>query len=252
MITTKSDKEIAILKEGGGKLASILKKAARMIKVGMRTDELDKEVERMIREAGAEPAFKGYIPSGAQHAYPAATCISVNEVIVHGVPSEYMFRDGDLVTIDAGLLYGGLYTDSAITVALGKIDKEKKRLMAVTKKALVIGIDMARVGKTTGDIGHVIGNYVEKKGLQVIRNLTGHGVGYAVHEDPIIFNYGQPGTGVLLKEGMVVAVEPMVSMSSQHAMQMDDDSFVTHDGSLSAHFEHTIAIAKKGPIIITE
>lgn len=252
MITIKSKKEIELLREGGKVLARVLKYAAKAAQRGASLEDIDAIAEKIILEHEALPAFKGYCPEGAVRPYPAATCLSVNEIIVHGIPSGYKIKKGDVVKIDAGVIYGGLYTDSAVTIGVGAVSQGVKKMIEVCKKALAAGIKKARVGNTTGDIGCAVHSYVKRYGFRVIKNLTGHGVGYAVHEDPIVYNFGVPGSGIELQDGMVIAIEPMISFSSEYAMQNPDDSFTTHDGSLSAHFEHTVAVTKKGPWILTQ
>lgn len=251
LVTIKSPQEIKLLQEGGKILAEVLREVQKAITSGVTTRYIDGLCEKLILSYGAKPSFKGYRPEDAKKPYPAATCISINHVVVHQPPSEYIIREGDVVKIDAGLIYKGLYTDSAVTVGIGNIGKEARQLIETVKKSLHEGIKHARAGNAIGDIGYAVDRCVKRKGFVVIRNLTGHGVGYAVHEDPVILNYGKPGSGIRLQEGMVIAIEPMASISSGTVIQLPDDSYATHDNSLSAHFEHTVAVTDKGPLVLT-
>jgi len=247
MITIKTQYEINIIAEGGKILANTLKELAKMSKPGIATIELDRAAEALILSAGAKPAFKGYAD------FPYSLCVSVNENIVHGYPSSYILKEGDILKLDLGVLYKGFNTDSAITVAVGKVSYEAKRLMDVTKKSLRLGIKKAKVGNTIGDIGNTIQRFVEDQGFGVVRDLCGHGIGKSVHEDPKIPNYGKRQSGEDLVEGMVICIEPMVTMGSYDLRKSDDGyGYATKDNSLAAHFEHTIAITEKGPRILTE
>lgn len=251
MITIKTAEEIATMAEGGRILAGILNMLRGEVRPGVETRTLDKLAYKLIKEAGAEPAFLGYRPAGAREAYPFTLCVSLNDGIVHGRPSDYKIREGDLVKLDLGLKYRGFYLDSAITVGIGKISGEAKKLIQVTQEALEKGIEECRLGKSTGDIGAAIEKHVKKSGFSVVRALTGHGIGRKLHEDPNVLNFGWPGTGEELKVGMVLAIEPMVVIGSGETKILPDDSFVTKDGSLAAHFEHTVAITDRGPRILT-
>jgi methionyl aminopeptidase len=247
MIKTKSEKEITIMKKGGSILAQTLKHIAVMVKPGMKTIDLDRAAEALILKHGARPAFKGY------EGFPYSLCVSVNEVVVHGFPSNYQLKDGDIVGLDLGVLWGGYNTDMAVTIAVGSIPFETKRLLDVTKKALRLGIKKARAGITTGDLGNTIQRFVEGQGFGVVRDLCGHGIGKEVHEDPQVPNYGERHKGVVLKEGMVICIEPMVTMGG-HSLKKAKDGygFATRDSSLTAHFEHTLAITKDGAIVLTD
>lgn len=255
MAILKSASEIEIMAEGGRILATVLKRIRTETRVGVTTKHLDQLGYRLIKESGALPAFLGYRSAGSRKPYPASLCVSINEVVVHGQPSETEIKDGDLVKLDLGLKYRGFYLDSAITVSVGKISSKASKLISVTKKALELAIREAKPGKTLGHIGHAVQNCVEKSGFSVVRSLTGHGIGRGLHEDPSIFNFGKPGTGDEVVSGMVLAIEPMVAMSEPpeggKIRQLPDDSFAIADGSLSAHFEHTVAITEKGPWILT-
>lgn len=243
----KTPEEIHIMAEGGKILASVLKEIEKMAQPGITTLELDRAAEALILKQGAKPAFKGY------EGFPYALCTSVNDVIVHGFPSDYALKSGDIVGLDLGVLYKGYNTDMAVTVAIGEVPFETKRLLTVTKKALRLGIKKARAGITTGDIGNTIQRLVEDQGFGVVRDLCGHGIGKDVHEDPQIPNYGNRHEGNVLKEGMVICIEPMVTVGS-HVIKKAKDGygFATKDGSLSAHFEHTLVIARDGCKVLTE
>jgi methionyl aminopeptidase len=247
MITIKTQEEIEIIAEGGKILANALKELEKMAKPGITTMELDKAAEAFILSKGGKPAFKGYAD------FPYSLCVSVNENIVHGLPSSYILKEGDLLKMDLGVLYKGFNTDSAITVAVGNVSYEAKRLLNVTKKSLRLGIKKAKVGNTIGDIGNTIQRFVEDQGFGVVRDLCGHGIGKSVHEDPRIPNFGKRGSGEKLLEGMVICIEPMVTMGSYDLKKSDDGyGYATKDNSLSAHFEHTIVITNRGSRILSE
>jgi len=252
MVKLKSEEEIKILKEGGKILGEILRDLAKKVKPGVFTKELDWLAENSIKQAGGKPAFKNYKPDFAVRAYPATLCASVNSVVVHGIPNSQPLQDGDILTLDLGVEYKGLFTDAAITVGVGKISSQAKKLISVTKKSLELAIEQCEVGYTLGDIGYAIEKFVRSRGFKEVRMLTGHGVGYKPHEDPDVLNFGEPGKGMRLKEGMVIAIEPMVSLLSGDVVERFDGSFVTKEECLSAHFEHTIAITAKGPIVLTK
>lgn len=246
MIYTKTKKEIELMREGGKILAEVLKKVEKMAKLGITTLELDRAAEALILSYGAKPAFKGY------EGFPYSLCTSINDVIVHGFPSDYKLKDGDIVGLDLGVLYKGYNTDMAVTVAVGSVSYEVKRLLMVAKKALKLGIKKARAGVKTGDIGNTIQRYIEDQGYGVVRDLCGHGIGKDVHEDPQVPNYGQRNKGTELKEGMVICIEPMITVGDYNLKKAKDGyGFATVDGSISAHFEHTIAITKDGCEILT-
>lgn len=223
----------------------------KYIKPGVTTYELDKIVEDYIRSQGAIPGCIG-VP-GPYGAFPAATCISVNEEVVHGVPNGRVLQDGDIVSIDTVTVLNGYYGDSAITFPVGNIDEESKKLLEVTEKSRAIGIEMAVVGNRLGDIGHAIQQYVEKNGFSVVRDYAGHGVGLSMHEEPMIPNFGKKGRGFKIENGMVLAIEPMVNVGS-YKLNMKDDGWtvVTKDGKRSAHFEHSIAIIDGKAVILSE
>lgn len=223
----------------------------KYIKPGVSTYEIDKIVEDYIRSQGAIPGCIG-VP-GPYGAFPAATCISVNEEVVHGVPNGRVLQDGDIVSIDTVTVLDGYYGDSAITFPVGNIDDEAKKLLEVTEKARAIGIENAVVGNRLGDIGHAIQSYVEKNGFSVVRDYAGHGVGISMHEDPMVPNFGRKGRGFKIENGMVLAIEPMVNVGT-YKLNMKNDGWtvVTKDGKKSAHFEHSIAIVDGKPIILSE
>jgi methionyl aminopeptidase len=247
MITIKTQEEIQIIRDGGKILAFALKELEKMAKPGITTLELDRAAEALILSKGGKPGFKNY------DGFPYSLCASVNENVVHGYPSNYVLKNGDLLKLDLGVIYKGFNTDSAITVAVGNVSFEAKRLLNVTKKSLRLGIKKAKVGNTIGDIGNTVQRFVEDQGFGVVRDLCGHGIGKNLHEDPKIPNYGKRGGGEKLVEGMVICIEPMVT-AGDYVLRKSDDGYgyATRDNSLSAHFEHTIAITAKGPRILTE
>ncbi|KKR37813.1 MAG: Methionine aminopeptidase [Candidatus Yanofskybacteria bacterium GW2011_GWF1_44_227] len=244
----KTEKEIKTMKEGGEILSAILRKLSEAAKPGIATYELEELARSLVSSYKVKSSFLGF------DGYPCALCVSINEEIVHGVPSDRIIMDGDLVKIDMGVLHNGFHTDSATTVLMpgGKDRDIKERLMNVTKEALRIGISKATVGSTLGDLGHAIQKYVEDSGFNVVRDLIGHGIGRELHEDPQVPNYGKPGMGPKLVAGMVIAIEPMVVTGSWKIADGDDGfAYKTKDLSLSAHFEHTVAITEEGPLTIT-
>ena len=253
-IKLKSKEEIAILREGGKFHAQILSELASQVRPGVSTFILEEEAMRLIKSVGAKPAFLGYQPRGADRPYPAALCISINDEIVHGIPNEVerLIGEGEIVSIDLGLVYKGLITDSAITVPAGVIDDESRNLLETAKLALTKGIEAAQPGNTIGDIGAAISEVVKKTNFSLARDLAGHGVGYAVHEEPYVPNFGKPGKGEKLIPGMVIAIEPMVN-AGKDGIKFSKDGYtiLTKDGSRSAHFEHTVAITEKGNVVLT-
>jgi methionyl aminopeptidase len=251
MLILKTSEEIGVMAEGGRRLAAVLARLAEETRAGVTTKSLDRLAYQLIHKSGAKPAFLHYRPAGAQRAYPYSLCASVNSVVVHGQPSEYVIKDGDLIKLDLGLLYKGFYSDAALTVGVGKISKEAKRLMTTTEEALRAAIAETKVGKTLGDIGYVITKGAKKSGYVVAEGLTGHGIGRALHEDPTVWNVGQKGGGEELREGVVLAIEPMFAAGKPALRQLRDESWATADGSLSAHFEHTVAVTKNGPLVLT-
>ncbi len=255
MIQTKTKADIAILREGGKRHAFILKALADMVRPGLPAIELENEARRLIAEGGDTSAFLDYTPYGADRPYPAAVCVSVNDEIVHGIPNEKekILKEGDIVSIDIGLTHKGLITDAAVTVPVGKISPELETLLEVTKKALYEGIKAAKGGNTVGDIGNAISRIAIPHKYGIVEELAGHGVGYSVHEDPYVPNYGDAGTGEKLVPGMVIAIEPMFNIGTKK-IKLDKDGYTykTADGKPSAHFEHTVLITKGGAEILTQ
>lgn len=248
----RSPEEIKIMAEGGKHLGGVLQQLRKEVKAGISTLALDKIAHDLIVKAGDTPAFLGYRPGGAQRAYPYTLCTSVNDVIVHGQPSQFILEEGDIIKLDLGLKHKGFYLDSAITVGVGKISSHAKKLMAVTEEAMYAGIKEAKPGQALGDIGYAIQRVVQKNGFSVAEGLTGHGIGKVLHDDPIVFNFGQKGRGEKLVPGMVLAIEPMVAVGLGDILQLKDESYGMADNSLSAQFEHTVAITEKGPMILTK
>ena len=235
------------MRRGGQILARVLREVTSMIKPGMHTRELDQIAEAYLLARGAKPAFKGY------RGYPSALCVSVNEEVVHGIPGNRALKEGDLVSLDLGVFLEGFYTDAAVTVPVGRVTSTLLKLLRVCRDALTVGIEKARPGLHLGDISAAIQNEVERNGLYVVRDFAGHGIGKQLHEEPQVANFGQAGTGILLEEGMTLAIEPMVNLgTSLVSIQGDGWTVVTRDQRPSAHFEHTVAITANGPEILTE
>jgi len=258
-IRYKTEEEIATMREGGKIHAMILKEVAKKVKVGVKTDELNAYAEQLIDEAGCTASFLGYQPADAKRPYPASLCVSINEEIVHGIPTEgdgksgRILFEGDIVTLDLGLTYKNLITDAAITVSVGKIDKRGEELIRATKEALDKGISAMRVGGHIGDIGAAIMEVAVRHDLGVVEGLSGHGVGYSVHEEPFVPNKAKRGEGPELRPGMVIAIEPMFSLGSRIIKKLSDGyTYITRDKSLSAHFEHTVAVTKSGIEVLTK
>lgn len=247
----KTPEQIKKIRVAGKIWASVAKEIQATIKEGTSLKKIDDLTRRLIRQAGAEPAFLNYCPHGATKPFPASICASLNEVVVHGIPREYKLKSGDLLKIDFGVSYQECIADAAFTIGIGKISLEAKQLMETTRRALMLGIKECKAGKTLGDIGWAISNYATKNGFKVIKGLCGHGVGLEVHEGPPVFNEGQKNTGLVLKAGMVLALEPMVSAGDPYIVRLPDDSYATRDKSLTAQFEHTVLITNKGPEILT-
>jgi len=252
MVTIKTENDIKILQEGGKILARILRQVAKQVKLGVKTSELNSLAEKLIQDAGGEPAFKGVL--GPKDPFPCALCVSINEQVVHGIPSnEIVIKDGDLVGLDLGLKYKGLFTDMAVTVGVGKVDKRARKMMQVTKKALDLAIKKIKPGVDLQEVSAVIEKIARKNDFQVVRQLVGHGVGYDVHEPPQIPNYVIKDFHLELKPGMVLALEPMFTMGDWKVKTLSDGwTAVTADGSKSAHFEHTVVVTDKGALIVTK
>lgn len=246
-----SSEEIKKIAQSGKILSKTLGLLKNELKIGTRLDFLDKLAASFIRQNNAEPAFLGYRPESGRKPYPASICASVNDVVVHGIPNDYILKSGDVVKIDLGVKFNGFYSDAAITVIVGQGTEESKNLVKAAKSALE-AIRHAKAGNRLGDIGWAIEKTAERFGVKVIYGLTGHGIGRELHEEPTIHNFGNKGHGMEIKAGMVLAIEPMFAVGTNQVKQMKDDSWATSDGSLSAHFEHTVAITEKDPIILTE
>lgn len=247
MIHLKSAREIEQMKEAGKILAECHKQIRKMIKPGITTLEIDSFVEKFLKKHGATPEQKGY------KGYPYATCASINDEICHGFPRKQPLKNGDIVTIDMVVNLNGALADSAWTYAVGDVSEEVQHLLDVTKKALYIGIEQAVIGNRIGDIGHAIQTYAESQGVSVVRDFTGHGIGPRIHEEPLIPHFGKAGKGLRLKEGMVITIEPMLNLGTYYS-KMDANGWTarTVDGKPSAQYEHTIAITKDGPLILTD
>ncbi|BER92797.1 MAG: methionyl aminopeptidase [Candidatus Atribacteria bacterium] len=241
-----SPEDVKKIKRSGQILASVIEKLRTLIAPGIKTRFLDEVAENLIRERGAQPAFKGY------RGYPASICVSINDQVVHGIPGERVIEKGDLVSIDIGVVYEGFYTDAAFSVVVGNSNPRALRLVEIARKALFAGISNALPGKRIGDISWSIQKTVEKAGFSVVRDFVGHGVGTALHEEPQIPNFGKRKEGPVIEEGMVLAIEPMVNEKDYKVRVLEDGwTVVTLDGGLSAHFEHTIMVTKDGPEVLT-
>jgi len=255
MISLKTKEDIAILREGGHRHAFILGELAKMVRPGVSSYFLEDEARRLIKEGGDTAAFLDYSPAGAERPYPAALCLSVNDEIVHGIPNEEekILKEGDIVSLDLGLVHRGLITDAALTVPVGKIAPALEKLLEVTKKGLLAGIKAIKNGRRMGDVGNAISLQAAPFGYGVVRELAGHGVGYKVHEDPYVPNVGESGKGIVLKTGMVLAIEPMFNLGTANIIQGDDGyTYKTADGKPSAHFEHTVVVTKSGAEVLTQ
>jgi methionyl aminopeptidase len=248
-IVCKSPSELDKMRASGHIVRQVLDTLRAMVKPGVTTMDLERAAEKKIKELGAKPAFKGY------YDYPCVLCTSVNQEIVHGIPSpKRMLKDGDIVSIDCGVVLEGYYGDAAITVPVGeKLAPEVQKLLEVTEASLYRGIAAAQIGNTVGDVGAAVQELVEANGFSVVREFVGHGIGTRLHEDPQVPNYGTRGHGARLREGMVIAIEPMVNAGTPGARVLDDKwTAVTEDGSFSAHFEHCVAVTENGPLILTQ
>ncbi|MSR71409.1 MAG: type I methionyl aminopeptidase [Candidatus Taylorbacteria bacterium] len=254
MIKLKTKDDIKILREGGKRHAEIMRLLVAKVAPGVTTQELDEYAEKLINEGGDKAAFLNYKPRGAKHAYPATICASINEEVVHGIPdNKHVLKEGDIISLDIGLIHKGLITDMAVTVPVGAIDEASRKLLDITEKSLYVGIKAAKGGDRTGDIGNAIERFVIPFGYGIVRNLSGHGVGYEIHEDPFVPNFGEAHKGDILSPGLVIAIEPMINIGTQDVVLAKDGyTFITADGSRSAHFEHTIVITKSGAEILTQ
>jgi methionyl aminopeptidase len=247
VIELKSAREIGLMRTAGHILADVVDRLRETVKPGMSTLEIDEDVEAFIRGRGATPAFKGY------RGFPATVCISINEEVVHGIPSAHRrIKEGDIVGLDLGCIVEGYYADCAFTLAIGDVPSKVQELLDVTRESLHVAIVECRAGRRLSDVSHAVQSYVERHGFSVVRAFVGHGIGRALHEDPQIPNFGEPGRGPQLRPGMVLAIEPMVTMGSWEVKVLDDGwTAVTRDGSLAAHFEHTIAVTETDPEVLT-
>ncbi len=245
-VVLKSDREIDLIRQGGRILAEVLQKLVERIRPGLSTAEIDRFVREEFDRRGVRPSFLGY------RGFPAAVCVSVNEEIVHGIPGRRILEEGDIVSIDLGVIYKGYQADAAVTVGVGKISPEAERLIRTTEEALMAGIRAARAGARLGDISWAIQSHAEGRGYSVVREYVGHGIGREMHEEPPVPNYGRPGTGVVLRRGMVLAIEPMLVIGDWRTRVLDDGwTVVTADGTLAAHAEHTVAITNGEAEILT-
>ena len=245
-VLRKSQREIAAMRQSGRVVALVLQKVVEEVRVGRRTRDLEAVCIKELAEYDAQPSFKGY------HGFPGYLCVSVNEEVVHGIAGDRVLRTGDIVSLDFGAIVNGLHGDAAVTVGVGKVSSQAEELMKVTQEALYAGIDAAREGSHLGDVSSAVQSHVEMNGFTIVREYTGHGIGYKMHEEPQIPNFGKAGDGPLLKKGMTFAIEPMVNIGGWQTRVLDNCwTVVTADGSLSAHFEHTIAITDGMPEILT-
>lgn len=250
----KTKKELEQIAKAGAILGDVLKTLTQEVRPGLTPLEIDARAKELIEAKGGKPGFLGYLPNGATEPFPATICASVNDVIVHGVPNNTPLQEGDVFSIDCGVVYKGMNADAAITVIVGgkARDPKHQKLLEVTKKALDLGIAAAKAGNAVGDIGYAIERHVKSNGFKVVHGgLTGHGIGKNLHEDPVIFNEGEPGHGDKLLPGMAIAIEPMVAMGTSDVIQTSDEGYATKDGSMAAHFEHTIIILEDGPRVVT-
>jgi methionyl aminopeptidase len=251
VISLKSAREIEIMRRANVIVAEVLEELRERVAPGVTTLELDALAEELTLKKRAIPAFKGYNVAG--RVYPCCLCASINDEIVHGIPSKRALREGDIIGLDYGVIYEGYYGDSAITVGVGQVNEEAQRLMDITEQSLYKGIEQLHDGKRLGDLGSVVQRVAESAGFSVVRAFVGHGIGKKLHEEPPVPNYGEPDRGLRLKEGMVLAIEPMVNVGSSEVEIKDDGwTAVTKDGSLAAHFEHSVAITKDGPYILSQ
>jgi methionyl aminopeptidase len=247
----KSKDDLERMRRAGQIVAEVLQRLQAEAKPGVTTLDLDRIAEEMTRKRGAVPAFKGY--RVGTRVFPASLCVSINEEVVHGIPASRALKEGDIVGLDFGVVVEGYYGDAAVTVAVGKITREAQHLLDATRESLWQGIRTIKVGSRLGDLSHAIQRYAESAGLSVVREFVGHGIGRRLHEEPQVPNFGEPGRGRLLREGMVLAIEPMLNLGEPGVIVKDDGwTAVTRDGSLSAHFEHSVAITAEGPVVLTQ
>jgi len=246
VIAMKSPREIDVMRRGGKITARTLATLLQTARAGMSLREIDRLAERLIRESGGTPTFKGY------NGFPASICASVNDVVVHGIPGDYVLKDGDLLSIDIGTTFEGYVSDSAASIGIGTLSPDAERLMRVTQECLMLGIAAMQPGNHLSDIGHAVQRHAEAHGYGVVRALVGHGVGREMHEEPQVPNWGEPGRGLVLRPGLCLAIEPMITEGTYEVKTLPDRwTVVTADGKLAAHFEHTIALTEEGPRILT-
>lgn len=246
MITIKKPEDFARMRRAGRVVARILEALREKSAPGVSLIELDRLAATIIEDGGCTPNFLNY------HGFPAHTCLSVNEEIVHGIPSERTLKDGDILSVDAGAVFEGWHADAAVTFPIGEVADEAEELIAVTERAIWVAIEMSTVGTRLGDIGHAISEVADRSGYGVVRSHTGHGIGLQMHEDPQVLNYGRPGKGMRLRDGMAICIEPMFNLGTHETRTLDDGwTVVTADGALSAHWEHTVAVTHDGPEVLT-
>jgi methionyl aminopeptidase len=253
MATIKTKQEIKILAEGGHRLNQVMEILLTALRPGLRGDQLEKLTQSAIANFGGKPAFLNYSPNPGEPPFPAALCLSLNDTVVHGIPkSTVILKEGDLIKLDIGMEFRGLYTDMARSAVVGASNPQQRKLMATAKEAFVAALKVAKDGNTLGDIGWAVENRIKANHFFVIKELTGHGVGYSQHEDPWVLNYGVPGKGLKLKTGMVLAIEPMPTVGTSEIIEKDDGSFATADGSLASHYENTIVVTQSGGKVLTK
>jgi methionyl aminopeptidase len=246
MITIKKPEDFARMRQAGRVVARILEALREKSAPGVSLVELDRLAATIIKDGGCTPNFLNY------HGFPAHTCLSVNEEIVHGIPSERALKDGDILSVDAGAVFEGWHADAAVTFPIGEVTTEAEELIAVTERAMWVAIELSTVGTRLGDIGHAISEVADRSGYGVVRSHTGHGIGLQMHEDPQVLNYGRPGKGMRLRDGMAICIEPMFNLGTHETRTLDDGwTVVTADGALSAHWEHTVAVTHDGPEVLT-
>jgi methionyl aminopeptidase len=247
----KSKEDLERMRRAGQIVAEVLERLKGEVKPGVTTIELDRIAEEMTRKRGAIPAFKGY--RVGNRVFPASLCVAINDEVVHGIPSQRTLREGDIIGLDFGVVVDGYYGDAAVTVPIGTISPEARHLLDATRESLWQGIRTIRVGNRLGDLSHAIQSYAECAGLSVVREFVGHGIGRRLHEEPQVPNFGEPGKGRLLREGMVLAIEPMLNLGEPGVLLKEDGwTAITRDGSLSAHFEHSVAVTAEGPVVLTQ
>ncbi|MBK8232047.1 MAG: type I methionyl aminopeptidase [Candidatus Eisenbacteria bacterium] len=246
MIRIRRPDEVAKIRASARIVAEALDLSSRLVRPGLTTRELDQKIEELIRSRGATPSFIGY------HGYPAASCLSVNAQVVHAIPGDYVLREGDIIGVDVGAYKAGYHGDGAFTFPVGEVSADARRLMEVTRECLRLAIEAVRPGNRVGAIGHAVQTHAEKHGFGVVRELVGHGIGERMHEEPQVPNYGRPDSGPTLRPGMVIAIEPMINLGTHEVETLEDEwTVVTRDGSLSAHYEHTVLVTETGSEILT-